>query len=61
MKGDSIIIEAHHKAAASEIIPVILPLIEQSDQRFTISVAGQSGSGKTEIATAIALALQSHG
>ena len=61
MKGDSVIIEAHHKAAAAGIITEILPLIEQSDQRFTIYVAGQSGSGKTETATAIAMALEPHG
>jgi uridine kinase len=58
MKGDSIIVEAHHEAAASGIVPVILPLLEQSTGRFTISVAGQSGSGKSETATAIARALE---
>lgn len=61
MKGDSIIIEAHHEAAAADIALVILPLLEQPNTRFTISVAGQSGSGKTEIATAIAMALEPHG
>ena len=61
MKGDSIIVEAHHEKAASGIIPLILPVLEQSDQRFTISVAGQSGSGKSETAMAIALALKPHG
>jgi len=33
-------------------------VLERSSNRFTISVAGQSGSGKTETATAIALALE---
>lgn len=61
MKGDSVIIEAHHRAAAAGIIAVLLPSIEESDERFTISVAGQSGSGKTETATAMAMALEPHG
>ncbi len=61
MKGDSIIIEAHHEAAAAQIVTLILPAIEQSNNRFIISVAGQSGSGKTETATAIARALEPFG
>jgi len=61
VKGDSIIVEPHHEKAASGIVPAILPLLELSGQRFTISVAGQSGSGKSETATAIARALEPHG
>ncbi len=61
MKGDSIIIEAHHEAAAAQIIKAVLPTIRQSKHRYTISVAGQSGSGKTEKATAIARALEASG
>ena len=61
MKGDSIIVEAHHEKAAAGIVPAILPLLELSGRRFTISVAGQSGSGKSETATAIARALEPHG
>ena len=61
MKGDSIIVEAHHEAAASDIIPIILPVLGKTGDRFTISVAGQSGSGKSETATAIARALEPHG
>ena len=61
MKGDSIIIEKHHEAAAADIVPVILPMLEKQSGRFTISVAGQSGSGKSETATAIARALEPFG
>ena len=61
MRGDTIIIEAHHRKAAEAIIPLILPEIEASPGRYTISVAGESGSGKSETATAIAEALAEHG
>lgn len=61
MKGDSIIVEAHHEKAAAGIIPAILPVLQGSEQRFTLSVAGQSGSGKSETAMAIAQALEPHG
>ncbi len=61
MRGDTIIIEAHHRKAAKAIIPLILPEIEASPGRYTISVAGESGSGKSETATAIAEALAEHG
>ena len=61
MKGDSIIIEPHHEAAAADIVPVILPKLKKPANRFTISVAGQSGSGKSETATAIARALELSG
>lgn len=61
MKGDTIIVEPHHRQAAEAILPILLPLIESSDDRYTITVAGESGSGKSEMATAIAdvLATQS--
>jgi len=60
MKGDSIIVEAHHRKAAEAIVPVLLPLLGNG-RRFTISVAGESGAGKSETAKAIAQALEPHG
>ncbi len=60
MQGDTIIVEEHHRKAAAEIIPAILPLIEKSRGKFTMSVAGQSGSGKSETATALAEELAKH-
>lgn len=61
MQGDSIIIEEHHRRAAEAALPIILPLIEKCNERYTISVAGESGSGKSETAAAIAEVLTKHG
>lgn len=54
MRGDKIIVEAHHRDAAKAILPIILPKIEAAKGKYTLSVAGESGSGKSETATAIA-------
>ncbi len=53
MKGDSIIVEEHHKKAGEGIVQIILPKIQSSDSKFAINVSGESGSGKSEVATAI--------
>ena len=60
MRGDSIVIEAHHRRAASGIVPLLLPLLEGSSERHTVSIAGQSGSGKSETAAALSEALAAH-
>ncbi|MDH3597169.1 MAG: hypothetical protein OEU09_02605 [Rhodospirillales bacterium] len=54
MRGDKIIVESHHRDAAKAILPLILPEIEASNGKYTLAVAGESGSGKSETATAIA-------
>ncbi len=61
MKGDSIIVEEHHRKAAEGIAKIILPKITSSDNKFAINVAGESGSGKSEVATAISDELAKHG
>ena len=61
MRGDTIIVEEHHRRAAAEIVPVLLPKIDGSAGKYTLSVAGESGSGKSETATAIAEALEKEG
>jgi len=61
MRGDTIIVEEHHRRAAAEIVPALLPRIRESGGKHTISVAGESGSGKSETATAIADALAEEG
>ena len=54
MKGDIIIIEAHHRKAAQKIVSIILNDIKNSTKKYSITVAGESGSGKSETAHAIA-------
>ncbi len=54
MRGDIIIVEEHHRAAAALIVPWLLPRIAGKAGRYTITVAGESGSGKSETAKALA-------
>ena len=61
MKGDIVLLEEHHKKAASEIISNIIDQIKNKPSRFVITVAGESGSGKSETALAIAQELGKHG
>jgi len=57
MRGDKILIEEHHREAAAAIAARIVDRIRASDRRFTIAVAGESGSGKSETGQALAGAL----
>jgi len=61
MRGDTIIVEQHHRRAASEICPVLVRKISDTDKKFAVTVAGESGSGKSETATAVAEALEAAG
>ncbi len=54
MKGDIFVLEEHHQKVAAVIVPEILPKIKGKTTRYTITVAGESGSGKSETAKAIA-------
>jgi uridine kinase len=54
MKGDVLVLRECHKRAASEIVPQIIHRIRAKSTRYTITVAGESGSGKSEIGRAIA-------
>ena len=54
MKGDIIVLEAHHIAAAKQIVPKIVDAVREKPTCYTITVAGESGSGKSETGKAIA-------
>ena len=57
MRGDIIIVEDHHRAVAATIVERIAATVAAKPGRFTITVAGESGSGKSETAQALSDAL----
>lgn len=61
MKGDVIIIEQHHRCVAHIIVNTINKEIQSKNGRYTISVAGESGSGKTEIGNALKIESKKRG
>ncbi len=61
MEGDIILVGEEHKRAAGLIIDRLIDEIRASDTRFTITVSGESGSGKSETGVALAEALKERG
>lgn len=61
MKGDVIIVEDHHRRAATAIVERIAPDILARDRRSTVTVSGESGCGKSETGRALADALGARG
>lgn len=59
MEGDIILVGEEHERAAEEIIDRLIEEIRGKGRRFTITVAGESGSGKSETGQALANALES--
>ncbi len=53
MKGDIILVGEEHKNAAEQIIGKLFDEIAGTGRRYTMTVAGESGSGKSETARAI--------
>ncbi len=61
MKGDIILVGEEHKNAADQIIEKLFDEISKTDRRYTMTVAGESGSGKSEMGQALADALGERG
>jgi len=59
MIGDKIIAKPHHRRAARQIAQILYERIE--GRRTALSIAGESGSGKSEIASELAKALEEKG
>ena len=54
MRGDRLVIHDGHYRAARGIVALIAPLIEKTEGRFVVTIAGESGSGKSETAAVLA-------
>ena len=61
MKGDKLVIEEGHIRAARQAMELLHPKITGTPGRFVITIAGESGSGKSEIAASLAEALAERG
>lgn len=53
MKGDILIISGQHRNAAEDVIRLALDDVRLKDGKFFFTVAGESGAGKSEIASAM--------
>ncbi len=53
MKGDILIIDENHRKAAKQIVEIVFNKIFESKNKYVISVAGESGAGKSEIAVSV--------
>ncbi|HZJ48034.1 MAG TPA: zeta toxin family protein [Acidimicrobiia bacterium] len=61
MQGDIILVGEEHRRAADIIVDRLIDEIRASPRRFTMTVAGESGSGKSETGQALAESLGKRG
>ena len=61
MRGDIILVGEEHRRAAGIITDHLIDKIRATPRRFTITVAGESGSGKSETGQALAEELEKRG
>jgi uridine kinase len=57
MKGDRLLIEEQHTKAGKHITNLLLPQVPRDQERFVLTIAGESGSGKSEIASVLSQCL----
>lgn len=61
MRGDVIIVEDHHRAAAEKIVASLAEVVRNAGRIYTVTVAGESGSGKSEMGQALKEAFERSG
>jgi uridine kinase len=54
VEGDKLVVEECHIKAARGLLDLLLPQIIKTKDKFIITIAGESGSGKSEIAAVLA-------
>jgi len=52
MRGDKLVIDQEHYKASRQLMTLLWPVIRETQGRFILTVAGESGSGKSEVAAA---------
>jgi uridine kinase len=61
MIGDKLVIQDVHRKAARGVLALLGPAIEACQGRYALAIAGESGSGKSETAAALAEQLREGG
>jgi uridine kinase len=61
LRGDKLVISEGHIRAANQALELLLGGITSSQGRFVVTIAGESGSGKSEIAAVLSEALSQKG
>jgi len=54
MKGDVLVVEQQHRRAAAEIAQAVERALAHEDRPYVVALAGESGCGKSEMASALA-------
>ncbi len=54
MHGDKILVQEKHRKTAADLAQILFPLLRKIDGRYAISIGGESGSGKSELAVTLA-------
>jgi len=61
MRGDVLIINNFHRKAARQAVAMLLQEILDTEGKYFLTVAGESGAGKSEVAASIASELEKQG
>jgi uridine kinase len=61
MIGDKLVITEYHRNAAKKVLSMVRQRLAAGASCLTVSIAGESGSGKSEIASCLAAALEADG
>ena len=61
MIGDKLVITDYHRQGAAKVFPSVQKLLNRPEDRIAVTIAGESGSGKSEIANCLAVLLEQQG